>query len=245
MKKPTQSKRFLTIALALLLAVSAGCASFDKMRSFLDPGSNKPDTSESLSQQGLDHFNHGKYEKALEVFKKLKERYPFSQYSLLAELKIADSEYYLKNYEEARLLYREFEEQHPSNEAVPYVMFQVGMCYYKEIDTIDRDSSGASNAIQAFSRQLKSFPVSPYTDEAQGRIMAAKNFLAGHEFYVATFYVKTKSYIEAMARLEYILATYPNSDVAPLANSLLTDLKAGNPPKRTISSWLPTFSMPF
>jgi len=222
----------------------SGCAGFDKMFGSLDSSKKNPDTAENLSRQGLDYFNHGKYEKAREVFKKLKDRYPFSQYSLLAELKIADSEYFLKNYEEARLLYREFEELHPSNEAVPYVMFQIGMCYYRQIDTIDRDTSGASNAIQAFSRQLKSFPVSPYTAEAQARIMAAKNFLASHEFYVASFYIKVKSYTEAMARLEYILAAYPDSAIAPQANSLLTDLKAGNPPKRRLSSWLPNFLFP-
>jgi hypothetical protein len=58
MKKLPQSKKLLTIFLALLLTVSAGCASFDNILSSLNPGRNKPDTAESLSQQGLNYFNH-------------------------------------------------------------------------------------------------------------------------------------------------------------------------------------------
>ena len=232
----------VTGLLALLLSLT-GCARFKQLFSYFDPTGSKPETAESLVQQGMYDFNHGKYRSSLEIFEKLKERYPFSQYSLLAELKTADSQYFLKNYQEAEQLYKEFEERHPSNEAIPYIMFQIGMCSYQQIDTIDRDISGAVNAIQAFSRMLKSVPVSPYTEEVQARIRAARNFLANHEFYVANFYVRTQSYTEAEARLTYLVNTYPGCDITPKAKTLLADLQAGNPPKRSLASWLPSFSL--
>jgi len=233
----------VTGLLTLLLSLT-GCARFKKMFSYFNPAGSKPETAEGLVQKGMYDFNHGKYRSSLEIFEKLKERYPFSQYSLLAELKSADSQYFLENYQEAEQLYKEFEERHPSNEAIPYIMFQIGMCSYQQIDTIDRDISGAVNALQAFSRLLKSFPVSPYTDETRARIMAARNFLANHEFYVGSFYVRTKSYSEAEARFAYLINTYPDSDVTPRARTLLADLQAGKPPKRSLASWLPSFSLP-
>jgi outer membrane protein assembly factor BamD len=236
--------RILLACGLVLMLLQAGCASFNKMFSYFDPAGREPETAEGLVRKGMYDFNHGKYRSSLEIFEKLKERYPFSEYSLLAELKTADSQYFLENYQEALLLYQEFEERHPSNEAIPYIMFQIGMCHYKQIDTIDRDTSGAVNAIQAFSRLLKSFPVSPYTAEAQARIIAARNFLANHEYYVATFYVRTKSYSEGEARLEYLLDTYPDTEVAPQAHTLLTAVQSGNPPKRSLISWLPNFSLP-
>jgi outer membrane protein assembly factor BamD len=237
--------RLLLVAgLLVLLLSQTGCARFSKLFSRFNPAGNIPETAEGLVQKGMYDFNHGKYSSSLDIFEKLKERYPFSQYSLLAELKTADSQYFLKNYQEGAQLYKEFEDRHPSNEAIPYVMFQIGMCSYQQIDTIDRDISGAVNAIQAFSRLLKSFPVSPYTEEAQARILAARNFLANHEFYVANFYVRTRSYTEAEARLAYLVSTYPDSAIVPKARTLLADLQAGKPPKRSLVSWLPSFSLP-
>ena len=97
------------------------------------------DTPEGLALKGLDYFNSGKYEKARRSFETLLNQYPFSEYGLLAELKTADSNYYLKNYEEALLLYRDFEEHHPTNESIPYVMLQIGMCYYQQMTGIDQD----------------------------------------------------------------------------------------------------------
>ena len=247
MKKLLHKNRLYRILLAfglVLMLLQPGCASFNKMFSYFDPSGGEPETAEGLVRKGMYDFNHGKYRSALEIFEKLKERYPFSQYSLLAELKTADSQYFLKNYQEAVLLYQEFEERHPSNEAISYILFQIGMCHYRQIDTIDRDISGAVNAIQAFSRQLKSFPVSPYNAEAQARIVAARNFLANHEFYVANFYVRSKSYSEGEARLAYLLDTYSDTEVAPQAHALLTALQSGHPPKRSMTSWLPSFSLP-
>jgi outer membrane protein assembly factor BamD len=163
---------------------------------------------------------------------------------MLAKLKSADSNYYLENYEEALLTYKDFEEDHPTNEAIPYVMYQMGMCNFKQIDTIDRDTSGANNSIYAFTKLLRAYPDSPYNDDAKQRIQNAKNFLADHEYYVISFYVRTKAYAEAEGRLEYLLRQYPDADIAPQAKKLLLALKVGNYPKRKMWGLLPGFRIP-
>ena len=223
----------------LFLLVSLTGCSKDKWLSSLGFGEQTAESAEALVLRGMDAYNRGKYEKAKKSFDALLSQYPFSEYSLLAELKTADSSYFLGNYEEAYLLYKDFEERHPTNEAIPYVMFQMGMTYYQQIDTIDRDSSNATNAINAFSRLLRAYPDTPYTDEANFRVRAARNFLANHEFYVATFHVRRHSYDEAQTRLEYLLQQYPESVVAPKAQKLLDRLNSGKPPRRTLFGWLP------
>jgi len=45
-------------------------------------------------------------------------------------------------------------------------------------------------------------------------------------------------------RLKYILATYPDAEIAPRAKELLAQIQAGNPPKQTLSSWLPKVALP-
>jgi outer membrane protein assembly factor BamD len=225
------------IVFFLLLSLT-GCSK-SKFFSALGFHPKSGESVQSLALNGLDYYEHGKYRKAKDSFDTLLSRYPFSEYSLLAELKSADSSYYLRNYEEAALQYMDFEESHPTNEAIPYVMFQVSMCYYNQIDTIDRDAANANRAIYSFSKLLRAFPNSPYQDETMARIRSASNFLANHEYYVASFYERTGAYNEAAARLEYLLKQYPESIVSPKAEVLLADLKNGNPPGRSMFGWLP------
>jgi len=61
---------------------------------------------------------------------------------------------------------------------------------------------------------------------------------------VAIFYVRTKKYGAATHRLKYIINTYPDALITPKAKTLLKQIKAGNPPKVGINSWLPKFTMP-
>ncbi len=200
--------------------------------------------AEQLIIKGMEEFNIGKYFLAIDYFNEILDRYPFSPQAPLAELKAADSNYYMERYEEALVLYREFEERHPTNEAIAYVMYQKGMCSYNRIDRIDRDITGAIESIQAFEELLRAFPNSPYTNEARARIQAATQFLVNHEFNVVEFYLRTKKYSQAETRLNYILAMYPDSHVAPQAREILDLIEAGTPPKYGIGHWFKNLSLP-
>lgn len=232
-------KQLIGLVMVLGMVSLTGCAK----RNFLSYLGINQQTSaasvESLAMKGLDYYERGKYFKARGAFEKLLSLYPFSEYSLLAELKVADSNYYLKRYEEAVLQYNDFEKRHPTNEAIPYVLYQTAMCYYNQIDTIDRDTTNARNAIYSFAKLLRAFPDSPYEEEVRTRIAAARNFLALHEYYVASFYERTGSYEEAEARLEFLLKNYPESVVSVKAASLLQALENDNPPGRSMFGWLP------
>lgn len=246
-KRLTAGLNHLSSLLLVLIVLNiSGCAALDRMAAFTGFSTevSQPDTPEILAGKGLDEFNRGRYHRALKIFEDIKNRFPFSKPALLAKLKAADANYHLKNYEEALALYEEFESSHPTNEAIPYVLFQMGMCNYQQIDTFDRDPGGAINAIHGFSRLILTFPRSPYVEEARARIKAAENFLASHEMYVAMFYVRTEEHDQAEGRLEYLLANYPHTDVAPEAEELLAAIKAGNPPKRSWRSWIPDISLP-
>ena len=203
-----------------------------------------PATPDAMVMEGMDAFKEGQYSDALKIFEELRDNFPFSQYSLLADLKAADCRYFMADYAEALDLYEEFESNHPTNEAIPYVLFQIGMCSYKQIGTIDRDTSGAVRAMQAFSRLLRFFPESPYTNEVKARLRAGRNFLARHEMYVAAYFVRTEEFKQAEGRLKFLLATYPESDECPPAKDLLAAIQSGNPPLRNWRDWIPDLTLP-
>lgn len=200
--------------------------------------------AQELITKAMANFKVGQYRSALEDFEKVMDNYPFEQQAIIAELKAADCHYYLAEYAEAKVLYQQFEDRHPANEATPYTMFQAGMCDILQTDRIDRNVSGAKDAIKSFSRLLRAFPNSPYTREAEARIKAAKEFLTNHEFFVAVFYVRAERYNEAKYRLNYILNAYPDSTIYPKAKDLLARLEADDPPRLGINKWLPDFEMP-
>lgn len=235
----------MAVLLLALLPVLAGCAAYQSTLGFFglgdrDPG---PQSPEYLVMDGIEELNRGRYRQALKIFQQVKENYPFSSVGPLAELKAADATFYLRRYQEAHTLYQEFENNHPTNEAIPYVLFQMGMCHYLRIETVDRDPAHAINTIAAFERLNRAFPDSPYRVEAGGRIAAATDFMARHEMFVATFYIKTKEYDQAQGRLNYLLGTYPDSEMAPGAQELLAAIEAGNPPTRSWRDWLPNVSL--
>jgi outer membrane protein assembly factor BamD len=167
-------------------------------------------TARELAEEGMEAFRDKDYRKAIETFQKLNDWYPFSQYAILAELKLADAHYYRNEYEEAIFAYEEFENLHPRNEAVPYVIYQVGRCYFDRLQVIDRDQTMAREAIQAFERLIRIYPNSPFATKAEKHIRVCNQNLAEHEFYVGMFYYKTKHYKAALERFKTVLTSYPD-----------------------------------
>ena len=238
----------LLVFLGISVASLSGCGSvqnvFNSWPFRSDAEEEVFEQAEALAVTGMEEYKVGRYSEALTAFDEILDRYPFSPQALLAELKAADCHFYKNEFDEAKTLYKEFEERHPTNEAIPYVMFQIGMCDFSRSDRIDRDISGAQDSIHSFSRLLRAYPESPYSKEAKARILAAKDFLVNHEYFVAVFYVRTKQFKQAQHRLKYILAMYPNSTIAPKAKELLARLDAGDPPRWGLSKWLPNIQMP-
>jgi len=212
------SSKHKLAALLLVVFLLQGCAWFSSKK--------EEPPAEELAKQGLEFYNTGSYYKARDTFKIIKERFPFSRFSLLAELKAADCEYYLENFPEAGELYKEFEKNHPSNEAVPYVVFQIGRSHYAQIGSVDRDTTQAGEAIKDLGRLVRTFPKSSYVTEANVLAGRARTFLAGHELYVAEFYFRTKRYLGAKGRAEFLLANYADTPKAAAAKELLSKIAA-------------------
>jgi len=166
-----------------------------------------------LTAKAMHYFNIGRYQLAEEEFKKIRDRYPFSPYATVAELRLADCKFYQGLYEEAIPLYEEFENLHPTNEAIPYVIFQVGSCYYNLMDTPDRDQSSTHKMIDTYNRLIKRYPDSAFTIEAEKRIKEGRALLAEHEWVVAHWYLRTDHVPQALNRLLIIVTQYPDTPI--------------------------------
>ena len=198
----------LIICLVVFIAAT-GCSSIEKQVNELF-GIDDGGTAQELAWDGMDAYENGKYEKAIEKFQKLKDYYPFSKYAILAELKIADAHYKRLEYGEAIFAYENFEQLHPRNEAIPYVIYQIGRCYYDQIDTIDRDQNSAKKALESFNRLMKQFPQDKYAIRAADHIDKCQKSLAGHAYIVGMYYYRTKHYKAALHRFMSVISDYPD-----------------------------------
>ena len=219
-KNYCNSLSWLFLAAFLFSVSSSGCAWWKE---------KEPDpTPQILYDKAMNFYNKKKYENAAEAFKKVKEEFPLSDYTLLAELRTADSYFFNKNYAEAIVLYEEFKKLHPMHPEVPYTIYQLGMCYYKQMHTLDRDQTETEKAIGQFRYLIENFPQSTHITEARTRMQECQKQLADHEFYVGNFYFRTKRYKAALGRFQSILQKYPESGleqrIKPLMATCQTEI---------------------
>ncbi|HIJ55450.1 MAG TPA: outer membrane protein assembly factor BamD [Deltaproteobacteria bacterium] len=206
-------KKIFLISLVSMLLFT-GCAFFQ---------SKAQKSVEELVNDGMEDFEDGKYRNAIKSFETLKDWYPFSKYAILAELKIGDSYYHLKEYEQAIFAYEEFENLHPRNDAIPYVLYQIGRSYFDQMDTVDRDQSSTRKALETFDRLIKTFPENEYARKAKAHQTQCYKILAGHDLYVGMFYYKNKHYKAALNRFKSVLYNYPDVGVHQFALMLLPE----------------------
>lgn len=209
------------IGLVLLwLFTASGCAWWDNI---WGRGEERVKTPDSLYSRGKEYYDRKDYDKAIEAFRRVKEEYPLSQVAIMAELGIADSYFSDEKFMDAQVFYNEFVELHPTNPSVPYAMYQLGMCHYNRMESIDRDQSETAKARAAFERLITRFPNSKFSFLAEKRLRECKEMQAEHEFYVGHFYFRTKKYYAAMKRFEGITKNYPNLGLDYKVNYFLAE----------------------
>jgi outer membrane protein assembly factor BamD len=204
----TNLKRKLTILSLFCLSLIWACAG--TKGSDLKTIQGNP---EALYKQGLALFNKRDYEDAKKKFEELKSSFPDSPpFTVWAELKMADSQFLLRNYVEAIAAYEEFKKVHPSHEEMPYVQYQIGLAYYNQMLTPDRDQTSSAKALSAFEYLVATYPPSLFTEKAKEKIDVCKSRLAGHEFCIGDYYYQREKYQAAAARFEGLLEKYPGME---------------------------------
>ena len=220
-------KTRIFILTVMMLFCIAGC----QLTLFKKDGMVKG-TPEGLHSRGVLEYQDGNYKKAREYFTRLKEEFPLHELSILADMGIADSYFsdrgYLgvdKGYLEAENAYSDFINLHPTNENVPYAIYQLGMCHYNQIEAIDRDQTETVKARKEFEKLVARYPESKFATLAEKYIRECKQKQAEHEFYVGKFYFTQKKYKAALTRLENISRDYANIGLDYKVEYLISETK--------------------
>jgi outer membrane protein assembly factor BamD len=197
------SLRHNTFWLPLLLIFFLGCASA--------PEKKVPKTDEEFFNKAMEFYIARDGWQGIPAFQEIRDKFPLSQYAVLAELRIADLHYFKAEYIEAIHFYEEFKRLHPSNPHVSYAVFQLGMCYFQQIEAIDRDQTPAEEAARYFEYLIEHYPTSPFTGKAMGKLTICRQKIFEHDFYIGHFYYKTKKYMASKKRFLKILTHHTHA----------------------------------
>lgn len=167
-------------------------------------------SAEKYFQEGEKYYESNLYEDAIASWEKVRDTYYSPELNMLAEMKIAEAYYKAGRYEEAATAYTDFLKQHPNDSRIDDITYQLGLSYYQQMMSADRDQTSTRNAMNVFEELLRRFPEYPLAEEVGYLIQRCRNRLAEHEVYVGHYYLKKEYFQAAITRLEKVLADYPN-----------------------------------
>lgn len=207
-------------ALALSLALLAGCASNDT--------SEEEEADEFAGVQERELYelartalDSNRYPIAIERLEALDTRYPFGAHAEQAQIELIYAYYENSNWEEARAAASRFIRLHPDHPQVDYAYYLRGLSAWQAgrfslerlrlIDISKRDLGASRDAYNDFRELIQRYPQSEYAADSQQRIVYLRELLARHELHIADYYLRRGAYLAAVERGRWVVENYPES----------------------------------
>ena len=207
----------------VVLAALSSCSAFET--NLQDTEVSYQATARQNFEEGEKSLAAGQYNEAIKFYEHVKNKYPYSKYAVLAELKIADAHFAREKWLEAADAYRVFTRFHPRHEQVPYAMWRVALAYYEAMpeeffflpSPREKDPAAVKDAIRAFDDYLTRFPQHEHAAEAKDLRSKARARLAESDLYAAEFYAQREKWLGAMWRYERVANEFADTPGAPKA----------------------------
>lgn len=165
-----------------------------------------------LFERGTAALEEGDWRRAREYFLQIRDNYPQSPLRADARLGMGDTleaEGTIEAYISALSEFRDFLALYPTHERADYAQYKLGMIYFRQMRSPERDQSDTRNAITEFEVFAQRYPDSELMDDVQERLREARDRLSEADYIVGKFYHQRKWYPGAIDRLESILAKDP------------------------------------
>ena len=238
-----QLRRLLTsLAIASLLG---GCATLNSLNPWSgSPGSAKAGDGaqkttdaeakkaddpantpvEQLYSNGVDALNAKRYQLAVTQFDNVEQYYPYSSWSVNAQLMHGYAEYLQNHYSDAIPVLDRFIQLHPTNRDIAYAYYLRALSYYEQIADIQRDQKSTELAMAALQEVVNRFPDSAYARDSRLKIDLCRDHLAGKEMEIGRWYENQHLYTAAIGRFQRVVDDYQTTNHVPEALHRLTEI---------------------
>jgi outer membrane protein assembly factor BamD len=209
------------LAIAAVAAVTALAACHTKYTS-LSGALKLGTTAEENYDRGMAELKDKNWAEAIRFFDYVKAKYPFSNVSLLSDLRISDIKFSQARFGEAADSYEKFAKEHPSSDQVDYAQYRAGLSHFKASPpeffmfppVWEKDERETEKAVTALRDFIEKFPSSPYLGDARKTLAQAEEILARRELYVGDYYYKRGFWAGAAGRYKSLADSYPETPQA-------------------------------
>ena len=217
-------RRPRALALAMLMAVLAGCGSTPKE-------AESQWSAERLYAEAKEEASQGNYERAGKLYERLEGRASGTALAQQAQIERAYMLY--KGGEKAQALstLERFIKLHPTSAAIDYALYLQGLINFNDNlgllgsytaqDLSERDQQASRDSYQAFRQLVERFPQSQYAPDARLRMTYIVNSLAAYEVHVARYYYRRGAYVAAANRAQQTVQEFQQSPSAEEALFLM------------------------
>ena len=189
------------IFLLFLIILFSACQNFQK----------KTLNAKELFEKTKSQAKRGYYIEALEGISKLKYQFPYSPYSVKADLLKADIAFDQGEWEQALKTYEIFSDLYPRHEKAPYAYFRQVLSWDRQVPKkAARDLSLAQGALKSADNFIKKYPQSPHIKEVKKIKKEILQRLEEKELHIAGFYLKKSRYKAALGRLQDLIKKNPS-----------------------------------
>jgi len=161
------------------------------------------------SRKSILGINFTDYQDAIDKFQDIIDNYPYSEYAVLAELRIADAHFAQNRWEEALGYYRDFAQLHPDHGKVPYTMLRTALCHERQSEKSVRDQTQTREAVAALDQLILQYPNAAETAEAEKLWKKLRRKLATQALEVGDFYFAKAEYQSAANRYRSVIDEFP------------------------------------
>ncbi len=212
------------LALAMLLAMMAGCGSTPKE-------AEAQWSAERLYAEAKEEAASGNYERAGKLYERLEGRASGTALAQQAQIERAYMLYKSADKAQALSTLERFIKLHPTSAALDYALYLQGLVNFNDNlgllgniasqDLSERDQQASRDSYQSFRQLTEQFPQSAYAEDARVRMNYIVNSLAAYEVHVARYYYRRGAYVAAANRAQSVVTDFQQSPSAQEALYLL------------------------
>lgn len=193
----------LVIFFLLLLGLSTGCNSYQKML-------NNPDMVAKYKAAEA-YYDSGEYRRANRLFEQLLPAYRGKPQAQRIQFFFANTYLEIKDYYLAAYQFESFANSYPQSDRVDAAKFLAAKCYYLLSPRYSLDQKNTIEAMDRLQIFIDNYPQSEYMEEANVYIQELQTKLEKKDFEIAKQYYTIRDYKAAISATENFISSYPGT----------------------------------
>ncbi|MEO9189441.1 MAG: outer membrane protein assembly factor BamD [Acetobacteraceae bacterium] len=179
---------------------------------------------EELYNNGMDALAASRFTTASDQFNSIEQNYPYSTWSARAQLMLGYTQYLQNNYDGSIATLSRYIQLHPAGQDVAYAYYLRALCYYEQIEDVQRDQKTTVQAITALKEVETRFPGTDYARDARLKIDLGTDHLAGKEMEIGRWYEEQHLYAAAVNRFQRVIQDFQTTNHVPEALERLVEI---------------------